>query len=87
MRLLVSLLAWLLGQTVGPNRAGRLVTVPDDVDASVARSLLAHWALWAAVALILLALAAGYVRRRWKGGDRPWTARFTGWLGRGRPRK
>ena len=88
MHPLVSLLAWLLGQTVGPNRAGRLVTVPDDgMETSIARSLLTHWALWAAVALILLALAAGYVRRRWRGGDRPRSARFTGWLGRGRPRK
>jgi hypothetical protein len=83
----VSVLAWFLGQTVGPNRAGRLVTVSDDgMETSLARSLLAHWALWAAVALILLALTAGYVRRRWRGGDRPWPARFTGWFGRGRPR-
>ena len=88
MRPLVSLLAWLLGQTVGPNRAGRLVTVPDDgMETSIARSLLTHWALWAAVALILLALAAGYLRRPWKGGDQQRPARFTGWLGRGRPRK
>ncbi len=88
MRTLVSLLAWLLGQTVGPNRAGRLVPVPDDrMEPSLARTLLAHWALWAAVALILLALAAGYVRRRSK-DRRAGQTRFA-WLvrGRGRGRK
>ena len=55
--------------SVRPNRAGRLVPVPDDAEAG--RSLLAHWALWGAVALIVLVLAAGYVRRRWKSGGRP----------------
>jgi polyferredoxin len=80
--MLVSLLAWLLGQTVGPNRAGRLVTVPEDaMETGVARTLLAHWVLWAAVALILLALSAGYVRRRWRRARQPGTVR----LGRGRP--
>jgi len=87
MRMLVSLLAWLLGQTVGPNRAGRLVTVPDNgMEPGIARTFLAHWALWAAVAVILLALAAGYLRRRWRGGGRLWPARFA-WLGRGRQRE
>jgi hypothetical protein len=84
MRILVSLLAWYLGQTVGPNRAGRLVPLPDDgMEPGLLRSLLAHWMLWGAVALILLALAAGYLRRRWKAahGERP--ARFA-WLDRGR---
>lgn len=82
--MLVSLLAWFLGQTVGPNRAGRLVPVPDDgMEPGFVRTLLAHWALWVAVALILLALAAGYARRRWKGGGRPGLARFS-WLGWGR---
>jgi hypothetical protein len=52
-----------------PNRAAWLVPVPDDPEAG--RSLVAHWALWAAVALILLILAVGYVRRRWKSGERP----------------
>ena len=86
MRILVSLLAWLLEQTIGPNRAGRLVPVPDDgMEPGFARSLFAHWALWAAVALILLALAAGYVRRRWKAGGKPGMARFA-WLARARER-
>ncbi len=77
MRMLVSLLAWFLEQTVAPNRAGRLVPVPDDgMEQGFARTLIAHWALWVAVALILLALAAGHVRRRWKGGAKPGTARF-----------
>ncbi len=72
MRMLVSLLAWFLAQTVGPNRAGRLVTVPEDgMEQSITRTLLAHWVLWAAVALIILALAAGYVRRRWRGSRHP----------------
>jgi hypothetical protein len=85
--MLVSLLAWLLGQTVGPNRAGRLVPVPDNgMEPGFARTLLAPWALWAAVALILLALAAGYLRRRWKGGGRPGLARFA-WRARERDRK
>jgi hypothetical protein len=84
MRMLVGLLAVFLGQTVYPNRAGRLVPVPDDgMEPGFARTLFAHWALWVAVALILLALAAGYVRRRWKAGGSP--ARFA-WLGRGRER-
>ncbi len=72
MRMLVGLLALFLGQTVGPNRAGRLVPVPEDgMESGFARTLLAHWVLWIAVALVLLALAAGYVRRRWKGGATP----------------
>jgi hypothetical protein len=85
--MLISLLAWLLGQTVGPNRAGRLVTVPDNgMEPGIARTLLTHWALWVAVALILLALAAGYLRRRWRDGGRPGPARFS-WLGRWRQRE
>jgi hypothetical protein len=53
---------------VRPNRAGRLVPVPDAPETG--RSLLAHSALWAAVGVIVLILAAGYVRRRWKSGRR-----------------
>ncbi len=84
MRVLVSLLAWFLGQTVGPNRAGRLVPVPDDrLEQGFARTLIAHWALWAAVALIVLALAAGYLRRRWRGGTKPGSA-HSSWPGWGR---
>lgn len=59
----------VLGQAVEPNRAGRLVPVPEKaLEPEVGRSLSAHWALWAAVALIVLILAAGYLRRRWKTG-------------------
>jgi hypothetical protein len=77
MRILVSLLAWFLGQTVAPNRAGRLVPLADDgMEPSFLRSLLAHWALWGAVGLILLALAAGYLRRRWKVRRGQRSARF-----------
>jgi hypothetical protein len=73
-----------VGQTVGPNRAGRLVPVPDDtLEPDVGRSLVFHWALWAAVALIVLLLAAGYVRRRWKAHSRLRPARFS-WLAWGR---
>ena len=37
------------------------------------RSLGLHWALWLAVGLILLILAVGYVRRKWRarGDERP----------------
>jgi hypothetical protein len=47
-----------------PNRGGWLVPVPEEPEAG--RSLLAHSALWAAVGVILLLLAAGYLRRRWR---------------------
>ena len=30
------------------------------------RTLLSHWALLAAIALVVLIVAAGYLRRRWK---------------------
>jgi hypothetical protein len=77
MRILVGLLAWLLEQTVHPNRAGRLVPVPDDgMEPGFARTLIAHWLLWMAVVLALLALAAGYARRRWRARERPGTARL-----------
>jgi hypothetical protein len=54
----------ILGEVVRPNRAGRLVPLEDD---GAARSFAWHWALWLAVLLILALLAAGYLRRRWKG--------------------
>jgi len=61
----------VLGQAVGPNKAGRFVTVPEDA-LEPQRSLGgAGWALWAAVLLVVLLLALGYVRRRWKAGGRP----------------
>jgi hypothetical protein len=62
--------AAVLGQGVGADRAGRLVPLPEDT-IEPNRSLGAHWALLAAVALIVLILGAGYLRRRWKAGWRP----------------
>lgn len=74
-----------LGPSVRPDRAGRLVPLPEQA-LEPDRSLLAHWALLAAVALVVLIVAGGYLRRRWKahaGGVRfPWPA----W-GRGSGRK
>jgi hypothetical protein len=55
------------------DRAGRLVPVPQDgFEPEMSRSLGAHWALWLAVGLIVLILAGGYVRRKWRarGGKR-----------------
>ena len=74
------------GPSVRPDRAGRLVPLPEEAPRPD-RSLAAHWALLAAVALVVLIVAAGYVRRRWKaqtqgrGARSPWPA----W-GRGRER-
>jgi hypothetical protein len=56
------------------DRAGRLVAVPQDaLEPEVTRSLGAHWALWLSVGLIVLVLAAGYIRRKWRsqGWERP----------------
>ena len=56
------------------DRAGRLVPVPQDtLEPEATRSLGAHWALWLSVGLILLILAVGYIRRKWRAraGQRP----------------
>lgn len=62
------------GDATSADRAGRLVPVPQDaLEPEVTRSLGAHWALWLSVGLILLVLAVGYIRRKWRsqGGERP----------------
>jgi len=79
---------WLTDAT-GADRAGRLVPVPQDgLEPEVSRSLGAHWALWVAVGLILLILAIGFIRRRWKarGSARPGRFPWPAW-GRGSARK
>ncbi len=62
---------------VRPDRAGRLVPLPEEA-LEPGRSLLAHWALLAAVALVVAIVAGGYLRRRWKARARgsrfPWPA-------------
>jgi len=72
----------ILGQTIQADRAGRLVPVDETLEPH--RSLGAHWALWAAVVLIVLILAAGYLRRRWKAGWRPRPAWLAWARGQGR---
>jgi hypothetical protein len=63
----------VLAEVVQPNRAGRLVPVPEEAleQSDIARSLTLYSVLWAAVAVIVLLLAVGYLRRRWKsaGGE------------------
>ncbi len=54
-----------LGPAVHPDRAGRLVPIPEKA-LEPNRPVLAHWALLAAVALVVLIVAGGYLRRRWK---------------------
>lgn len=64
------------------DRAGRLVPVPQEgLEPELSRSL-GLWALWLAVGVVLVIVAAGYVRRRWRGRRvvRP------GWLTRRGPR-
>ncbi len=61
------------------DRAGRLVPVPQEgLEPEVTRSLGTHWALWLAVGIVLLILAVGYIRRKWRaqGGESP------GWITR-----
>ena len=51
--------------------------VPQErLEPEVTRSSATHWALWLAVGVILLILAVGYIRRKWRahGAARP------GWL-------
>ena len=74
------------GPSVQPDRAGRLVPLPEEAPGPD-RSLAAHWALLAAVALVVLIVAAGYMRRRWKAHSQGRGARFPwpAW-GRGRGR-
>jgi hypothetical protein len=65
------------------DRAGRLVPVPQEgLEPEVTRSFATHWALWLAVAIVLLILAVGYIRRKWRanGAERP------SWLTRRGPR-
>lgn len=78
-----------LAEATVADRAGRLVPVPQDgLEPEVSRSLGAHWALWVAVGLILLILAIGVIRRRWRarGGQRPGRFPWPAW-GRGSARK
>lgn len=82
LRSLINLLEWLAvraganlgtaseaGSWGGPgtaDRAGQLVPAPQDgLEPEVGRSF-GHWALWAAVGVVLVILATGYVRRRWR---------------------
>jgi hypothetical protein len=82
MRTLIGIVAWLAmraGADIGSgppvpgsdattaDRAGRLVPLPQEaLEPEVTRSLGAHWALWLSVGLILLILAVGYIRRKWR---------------------
>ncbi len=98
LRLLIGLLEWLAvkaGANLpvradsagwngagGADRAGQLVPAPrDGFEPEVGRSF-GSWALWAAVGVVLVIVAAGYLRRRWKekGGVYP------AWLTRRGPR-
>lgn len=64
-----------LGPSVRPDRAGQLVPLPEEA-LEPNRSLVAHWALLAAVALVVLIIAGGYLRRRWKAHARGHRVRF-----------
>lgn len=54
-----------LGPSIRPDRAGRLVPVPEEA-LEPEHSFAAHWALIAAVALVVLIVGWGYLRRRWR---------------------
>jgi len=65
------------------DKAGRLVATPSEMpQTGTTPSLEAFWALWAAAALIVLIVGAGYIRRRWRGpptaGARPVWGRYSG---------
>jgi hypothetical protein len=61
----------LIAEATTADRAGRLVPLAEEaLEPEVSRSLVSHWALWAAVGLILLVLGAGYLRRRWRARGR-----------------
>src|ERR1700730_17974481 len=59
-----------LAAPVRPEKAGLLVRVPEEA-LEPDRSIVAHWALLAAVALVVLIVTGGYLRRRWKAQGRP----------------
>ena len=67
------------GHDTTADRAGRLVPVPQEgLEPEVTRSFGTHWALWLAVGIVLLILAGGYIRRKWRapGAERPrWLTR------------
>lgn len=98
LRLLISLLEWLAvraganlparADSAGPSgpgmadRAGQLVAAPrDGLEPEVGRSF-GSWALWAAVGVVLIIVAAGYLRRRWKTKG----VSYPAWLTRRGPR-
>jgi len=64
------------------DRAGRLMPSPENVEPEVGRTLLENWALWLAVAFVVLIVGVGYVRRRlrWRGSGETRPAWFT-WRG------
>ena len=82
--LIITLLQWLTlragagadtrkwGGPSTADRAGQLIAAPQDgLEPEVGRSFM-HWAVWVAIAIIFVLLAAGYVRRRLRArGDNP----------------
>lgn len=60
------------------DRAGRLVPAPQDgLEQDVGRSLGLSWALWTAIAVVLLVVGVGYLRRRWRRRGEAQPARLT----------